>query len=240
VNQDLVAGLNLSLVAQTLQRGECRNRHSCRLLKRHPIRLQDQCLLWRTRVLGKSTVAMSPDSGPRILRVAETQAEHLLAWFEPGYVPAHRFNLAGHVPAGPCVLWFAQPQQHAKAVRPGFHQGPVKWIDGSRVNLDQDFVVLGSGRFDLRDVNDIRRSVSGIDGGSHARSPALLGMTVATIPSGKGAPLRALRRVVSAVRDFIRILSRWAASLPDFHGSFGGPSATTAEQTAERFVPAEN
>jgi len=108
---------------------------------------------------------MSPDSGPRILRVAETQAEHLLAWFEPGYVPAHRFNLAGHVPAGPCVLWFAQPQQHAKAVRPGFHQGPVKWIDGSRVNLDQDFVVLGSGRFDLRDVNDIRRSVSGIDGG---------------------------------------------------------------------------
>src|SRR5712691_9274002 len=43
VNQDLLAGLNLSLVAKTLQGGESGHRHRSRLLKRHIIRLQRQC-----------------------------------------------------------------------------------------------------------------------------------------------------------------------------------------------------
>src|SRR6266851_7348281 len=43
IYQDLLAGLNLSLVAQTLQRGESRHRRRSRLLERHVSRLSCQC-----------------------------------------------------------------------------------------------------------------------------------------------------------------------------------------------------
>src|SRR5882724_9854244 len=42
INQDLLARLNLSLVAQTLQRGESRHRRRGRLLKRYVVRLPRQ------------------------------------------------------------------------------------------------------------------------------------------------------------------------------------------------------
>src|SRR5712691_930405 len=48
VNQDLLPRLNLSLVAKTLQCGECRHRCRSRLLKRHVIWLRDQCRLGST------------------------------------------------------------------------------------------------------------------------------------------------------------------------------------------------
>src|SRR5713101_5528180 len=106
VNQDLLARLNLSLVAKTLQCGECRYRCRSRLLKRHVIWLDDQCGLGSTCILGKGPAA---------------RAEHLVAWFELRYVPANRFNLAGHITPGSCDRWFAQPEQYAKAVRPALH-----------------------------------------------------------------------------------------------------------------------
>src|SRR6266540_5334328 len=43
IYQDLLAGLNLPLVAQTLQGGESRHRHRSRLLDRHVSRLPCQC-----------------------------------------------------------------------------------------------------------------------------------------------------------------------------------------------------
>src|SRR5271165_2119144 len=121
VNQDLLPRLNASLVAKTLQCGECRERHRSRLLKRHVIRLRDQGRLGSTYILGKGPLAVDPDLRTRILRVADTRAEHLVAWFELRYVPANRFHLAGHISAGPCVLWFAQPEQYASTARPAFH-----------------------------------------------------------------------------------------------------------------------
>jgi hypothetical protein len=33
------------------------------------------------------------------LRVTDTRAEDLVAWFELGYVPANRFDLTGHIDA---------------------------------------------------------------------------------------------------------------------------------------------
>src|SRR5216683_7734087 len=57
VNQDLLARLNLSLVAKTLQCGECRHRCRSRLLKRHVIWLDDQCGLGSTCILGKGPAA---------------------------------------------------------------------------------------------------------------------------------------------------------------------------------------
>src|SRR5208282_787501 len=104
-------------------------------------------------------------------------AEHLVAWFEPGYVPANRFNLAGHVPPrspGLCDAWFGQPEQYSKVARHASQQAPVKWIDGSRANFYQDFVVLGNRLLDVRDLENLRRSVSGIDGSFHWRSCAAL------------------------------------------------------------------
>src|SRR6266852_7954283 len=160
VNQDLLPRLNVSLVAKTLQCGECRHRCRSCLFKRHAIRLHDQCRLGSTHILGKGPLA-DPDFNTRSLRVSDTQTEHCVAWFELRYVPANRFDLAGHINAQSCDLWFAQAGHYASDVRRASHEVPVKWIDGSRANLDQDFVVLGNGLFDIRDLdNDIRGAVS--------------------------------------------------------------------------------
>src|SRR5271166_3252655 len=85
VNQDLLSRLNLSLVAKTLQCGQCRKRHRSRLLKRHVIRLHDQSRHGSTHILGKGPLAVDPDFGTRIVRVTDTRAEHLVAWFELRY-----------------------------------------------------------------------------------------------------------------------------------------------------------
>src|SRR5574337_415296 len=109
VNQDLLPRLNLSLVAKTLQCRECRHRHGSRFLKRHVIWLHGQVRLGSTRILGKRPTARS---------------EHLVAWFELRYVPANRFDLAGHsTPGSPrlCDPWFAPPEQYAKYVRHAPH-----------------------------------------------------------------------------------------------------------------------
>src|SRR5271169_7132935 len=63
IDQDLLPRLNPSLVAKTLQSGECRNRYTSRLLKRHVFRFHDQRRfhdsrrLASTRILGKCPTA---------------------------------------------------------------------------------------------------------------------------------------------------------------------------------------
>src|SRR5262249_27280596 len=89
VNQDLLARLNVSLVAKTLQCGECRHRYGSRLLKRHVIWLDAQCRLGSARILSKGPTA---------------RAEHFIAWFELRYTPANCFHLAGHIDAESCDL----------------------------------------------------------------------------------------------------------------------------------------
>src|SRR5438067_9913778 len=64
VDQDLLSRLNLSLVAKTLQCGECRHRCRSRLLKRHVIRLHDQYGLGNT-CMGIQTLTPEP-CGSRI------------------------------------------------------------------------------------------------------------------------------------------------------------------------------
>src|SRR5713226_5030429 len=89
VDQDLLARLNLPLVAKTLQGGESRHGYGSRLLKRHVIRLHDQCRLGSTGILGKGPTA---------------PAEHRVARLELRYVPADRVNLAGHITPRPIDL----------------------------------------------------------------------------------------------------------------------------------------
>jgi hypothetical protein len=109
INQNLVASLDPSLVTKTLKGRDCRHWYGCCVLKRYVGRFQRQFIFNSTRILGK---------GPK------AHAEHLIAWFELGYVPANRFNLAGHISSGssgPSDLWFAQPEQYANDVRPASH-----------------------------------------------------------------------------------------------------------------------
>jgi hypothetical protein len=68
-----------------------------------------------------------------------------------------------------CVFWFAQPGHYANEVRRASHEVPVKWIDGSRANFQQDFVVHGNGLLDVLDLDNVRRSVSSVDRGPHVR-----------------------------------------------------------------------
>src|SRR2546426_4301825 len=102
IDQDLLPRLNLSLVAKSLQGGECRYRDRSRLLKRYVLRLAGQCCLGSTSILGKGAWA---------------RAEHLVTRFEPRYVPADRFDLAGHVAAGSGDLSFTQRGQYATQER---------------------------------------------------------------------------------------------------------------------------
>src|SRR5271157_5013582 len=108
VNQNLLPRLNLSLVAKTLQCGECRHRYGGCLLEGDIIRLHGQYRLGSTHILGKGSLAMEPDFGTRSLRVTDTHAKHLVAGFELRDVSPHRFHLAGHINAGSRGFWFAQ------------------------------------------------------------------------------------------------------------------------------------
>jgi len=83
------------------------------LLKSYLIGLHDQSRRGSTRKLGKGRSARS---------------EHLVAWFELGYVPADRFDLAGYVHAQPSAPWFAQPGHQAKRERAS-HEVPVNRIE---------------------------------------------------------------------------------------------------------------
>ena len=55
-----------------------------------------------------------------------------------------------------------------------FQQALVKWIDRSRANFYQNFMVFGNGLFDVPDLENVRGTVSAVDGGFHWRSPAAL------------------------------------------------------------------
>src|SRR5215467_8600538 len=117
-----------------------------------------------------SGLMANPDSGAHTYSAEGpfTDTEHFVAWLEPHYALANCFHLAGHINAGSCEPWLAQSEQYAKAVRLAFHQTCIQWIDGSHANFYQDFIVLGNGPFEVLDLNnDVRRSVSGVDGSFH-------------------------------------------------------------------------
>ena|SRR5438552_2195312 len=86
------------------------------------------------------------------------RAEHLVACFELGYVPADHFYLAGYINAESCVPWFAQPSQYANDVRRASEE-TVNWIDGSRADFDQHFIVPSGRLFNLFTLENIGRTV---------------------------------------------------------------------------------
>src|SRR5882724_309970 len=98
INQDLLARLNLCLVAQTLQGSESGHRRRSRLLKRDVVRLHRQCGLACAHILGKGPIARS---------------EYRVARFELRNVPADSFDLPRHITAGFRDLPFAYGGHYA-------------------------------------------------------------------------------------------------------------------------------
>src|SRR5439155_5015383 len=93
VDQDLLPGVNLPLVAKTLQRSECRHRYRRRLLERDVGRFQHDAISSRRHVLREC---------------ARSPAEDLVAWLELRHALADRLDGPSEIDAKPCLLRLAQ------------------------------------------------------------------------------------------------------------------------------------
>jgi hypothetical protein len=125
VDQDYLPWLNPSFVAKALQGSAPCHWDGRRLLECDVGWFQRQSAFVSTHILGEG---------------AATRAEDLITRFKLRYVPADRFNLPGDINPQACGLRFAQPAPCADDVRRASHVVPVKWIDGSGANSDQDYI----------------------------------------------------------------------------------------------------
>jgi hypothetical protein len=98
---------------------------------------------------------MDPNFDTRMLRVADTHPEDLVAGFELRYVSANRFDQASQVNAWPRDLWFSQPDHRAEDVRHTFQVTTVQWIDGSRADLYQDLIALRDRLLEIFNLKNI-------------------------------------------------------------------------------------
>src|SRR5947207_1476121 len=116
VDQDLLPRLDLSFIAQSLQRRDTRDVDRGCLLKRDVRRLErDGSICARTNIFGKGPVSAT---------------EYLITRFELGDVFANCFNRSGKINAESNVLGLAQPDPHcAHDLGRAFDEVPVKWVD---------------------------------------------------------------------------------------------------------------
>ena len=131
-DQDLVARLDPSLVAQALQGGQGGQRDGRRLLEAEVGRLGAEDVLGDADVLGEAA--------------GQHEGVDLVAGAEPGHGPADRLDLPGHVAAQPAVLGDAQPDR-AHDVGQAAQVVPVPRVDGGGADAYQHLVAPpGRGR----------------------------------------------------------------------------------------------
>ena len=152
IDEDLLARLEAPLIAKRLQRGEARDGDRRPLFKGDARWLGRQLRFRSTRIFGEGSPA---------------RAEHVVAWFEPGDVSAHLFHLAGHIDAELWRPWGSQSDADAKEVGHSPHEMPVQWVDRSRANLDQDFIVTGLWLFNFFTAQNAGGTVVAIDNRLH-------------------------------------------------------------------------
>ena len=120
VNQDPLSRLNVSLVAKTLQCGECRHAYRSRLLKCHIIGFMANA---------DSEVHAYSVKAPR----------HEPNTSSPGLNCVTLLPTASTWPAtstpSRVTFGFVKPGHYAKEVRRASHVVPVQWIDGSCATL---------------------------------------------------------------------------------------------------------
>src|SRR6266516_2522080 len=132
MNQNLLPLLNASFIAKALQGGESRLRYGCCFLKRYIGRLQDQCIFRNRDIFGKTAKT-----------IRGCVSEYLITCLKLFYVSADRFNSPRNVRSEYRVFWFEKPKAHeAHQERLSAQKMPITRIEGSRMNLYQNFIVL--------------------------------------------------------------------------------------------------
>ena len=152
VHRHLFARSEAPPVPKTLECGARRHGQGRRLFERHAGGLDRELRLRGARILGKGPAA---------------DPEHFVAGFEPGHVPADRFDPSGHVAAQAVALRLAQSHDQPHEARRAHRQPPIEGVGGRRANLDEHFAVFRDRFFDIPDLDDVRRSVSAVEGGFH-------------------------------------------------------------------------
>src|SRR2546423_4116318 len=135
IDQHLLSWLNVSLVAQTLQGGDCRHRDGRGFLERQPGGFQRDCLFRNRNILGKSAKA-----------TRGYVPEYLIPGLKLRDVAAHRFNPPREGRAEDLVFWFEKPRREAHQEWLSAQKMPVTRSGGCRKNFYQELTVRG-GRF---------------------------------------------------------------------------------------------
>lgn len=122
-----VSRLDLSVVAESLQGRDGRDRNGGGVLERHVGRLRHEVVLSRERVLGEGAIA---------------PAEHLIAGLEPRHVRADCLDVPCDIPPRDELLRFVQPGAgDANEVRLAGDDVPVEGVDTGRADAHEHLVV---------------------------------------------------------------------------------------------------
>ena len=140
-DQDLLAGLEPSGVAQRLEGGESGGGDGRGLLEAEVGRLGHELALGHGGVLGEGAVAPSED---------------FIARPQLGHAAADRLDAPRQVQARNAVLWSAQPVADAGEVRQAFHHQPVIDPDPSGAHPHQHRIVVDHRLVDLLEGQVIR------------------------------------------------------------------------------------
>lgn len=152
IDEDLLAGLKVSVIAEALQRGEGGNGYGSCLFEGHIGGLQRKAGFGCAGEFGKGAAA-HPEDG--------------IAGLEMGHFGVNGFHFPGQVHAELLVFWVAEAGHEADAVGRSAEKMPVQRIDGGGADPDEDFVVSGRGFGDVGQLEDAGRAVLVVDDGLH-------------------------------------------------------------------------
>ena len=162
IDQNLLPGLDLSLVAKTLQGGDCRHRDGCRFLEGHdwpvstPIHFHEHM----------HTRQNHPGARP----------EYLITWLKLLHIFANRFNPPRDIRAEYSRFGLRSPVPSRRARKCPLSRGARSaGIYGCRMNFYQYLNIRGSRLFYLFELKNIqRRPVSCAYNRFHGFPPSLL------------------------------------------------------------------
>ena len=143
VDQDLLPGSNIAVIAKGLEGDEPGHGNGRGLLEGEVGRLGRQCVFGDGCVLGKGpTEPTAP-------------AEDLLTGLKAPHARADGFDRPSHVRPSDGVLWLAQPVYRAGDVRQAAHDRPVARVHAGRMHVNQDLVFADLGLVDVPEFQDI-------------------------------------------------------------------------------------
>jgi len=156
VDEDLLVGLEVSVVAEALQGGEGGDGYGGGLFEGDIGRLEGEAGLGCAGEFCKGTGAHAEDG---------------IAGMELGHLAASGFHFACQVHAKLLAFRVAEAGHEADAVGGAAEEVPVVRIDAGGADTDEDFVVGGCGFGNLGQLEDAGRTVALVDDGLHREAP---------------------------------------------------------------------